>query len=218
MTSPTAKAERTRSQILNTALGLFSGKGFEATTMRDIAAKADVSLGLAYRYFESKESLLLSVYQQMADQTDAAISDLAPGEIGNRFAEAMKVRLGGAASYRQAFGALFGAIMTPGSRAALLGSGAAQMRAKAEHAFIHLVERSSDAPKPAHAKSLGKLLYIMHFAIILFWLHDRSEHQKSTHALLAFIRRGLLLLSPSMHLPLVASQITRLVRIIEGVF
>src|ERR671920_2372972 len=51
----TPKALRTRERILEAALRLFAERGYEATTMRDVAREAGASLGLAYRYFASKE-------------------------------------------------------------------------------------------------------------------------------------------------------------------
>ena len=47
-TRPTPRAEDTRRRIYESALDLFREKGFEQTTMRDIAAKARVALGAAY--------------------------------------------------------------------------------------------------------------------------------------------------------------------------
>ncbi|PYT48006.1 MAG: TetR family transcriptional regulator, partial [Acidobacteria bacterium] len=46
--------EKTRELILQTALRLFRGCGFEITTMRDIARAAEVATGAAYYYFPSK--------------------------------------------------------------------------------------------------------------------------------------------------------------------
>ena len=40
-----AGSEETRTQILETALALFRERGFDATTIRDIATAADLSLG-----------------------------------------------------------------------------------------------------------------------------------------------------------------------------
>jgi len=215
MINLTAKAEGTRQRILGAAMELFAKRGYDAATMRDIAAAAQVSLGLAYRYFEGKESLVLALYQQMAEQTDAAISSLNQGKIADRFIATMHVRLANAVRYRQAFGALFGAIMTPGTGAALLGTNAGDMRRKAESAFIRLVENSTDALRPPQAQILGKLLYAIHFAVIFFWLHDRSEHQKTTRELLDFIRRGLPLLRRGMKLRIVSAQAAQVVNLMD---
>lgn len=44
-------------RILKAALELFREKGFAATSVREIAAKAEVSLGMVNHYFENKEFL-----------------------------------------------------------------------------------------------------------------------------------------------------------------
>src|SRR3954454_23294311 len=58
----TAKGGQTRALILETALELFREHGYERTTMRAIAEKADVALGNAYYYFRSKEHLIQAFY------------------------------------------------------------------------------------------------------------------------------------------------------------
>ena len=57
------KSEATRRKLLERALRLFQHRGVEATTMRDIARAAGLSLGAAYYYFPSKEALLFAYYE-----------------------------------------------------------------------------------------------------------------------------------------------------------
>jgi TetR/AcrR family transcriptional regulator, cholesterol catabolism regulator len=54
-----------RRRVLDATLQLAAEGGFEAVQMRDVAAAADVALGTVYRYFASKERLLL---EAMAEQ------------------------------------------------------------------------------------------------------------------------------------------------------
>jgi AcrR family transcriptional regulator len=54
-----------RRRVLDATLRLAADGGFEAVQMRDVAAVADVALGTVYRYFSSKERLLL---EAMAEQ------------------------------------------------------------------------------------------------------------------------------------------------------
>lgn len=49
-------------QILETAENLFASKGFEGTTVRDIADKAGVNIAMISYYFGSKEKLLEAVF------------------------------------------------------------------------------------------------------------------------------------------------------------
>ena len=46
-----------KKEIIKAAMQLFSEKGYAQTSMRDIARTMGVSLGLCYRYFDSKQVL-----------------------------------------------------------------------------------------------------------------------------------------------------------------
>ena len=49
--------QQRRLQILGVALDLFIRRGFSATKISDIAHAADMSVGLLFHYFPSKEAL-----------------------------------------------------------------------------------------------------------------------------------------------------------------
>ena len=55
-----------RRMLLQTAIGLFCEHGVEGTTMQQIADRADVSYGLFYHYFESKDALLEAAVDEMS--------------------------------------------------------------------------------------------------------------------------------------------------------
>ncbi len=67
------RSERSRGQILEAALGLFSRQGYRGTSMRDIALAAKVSTGNVYHQFPDKESLfrrLLERYFELLADPD----------------------------------------------------------------------------------------------------------------------------------------------------
>ena len=64
MSEKTAKGQRTKQRIETVAWELFARKGFEKTTMREIAKEAGVSLGAAYHYFRSKDEMVMSLYRR----------------------------------------------------------------------------------------------------------------------------------------------------------
>jgi AcrR family transcriptional regulator len=57
--SPAGRSARTRERLLAAALELFTRKGFDATTVAEIAAAAGVTQMTFFRHFGSKEALLL---------------------------------------------------------------------------------------------------------------------------------------------------------------
>jgi AcrR family transcriptional regulator len=58
------RKEARPSELTAAALGLFVEKGFAATRLEDIAARAGVSKGTLYLYFDSKEALFKAVIQE----------------------------------------------------------------------------------------------------------------------------------------------------------
>ncbi len=56
--------EETRQIIQNTAYTLFEEKGYEKTTMRELALKAGVGLGTIFQHFPDKPSLLTSTFEE----------------------------------------------------------------------------------------------------------------------------------------------------------
>jgi AcrR family transcriptional regulator len=58
LNSRKTQAEERRLQILNVALMVFASKGFSGSSIKDIAQAADISQGLMYHYFASKQDLL----------------------------------------------------------------------------------------------------------------------------------------------------------------
>ena len=55
------KRQLTTNLLIDTALKLFSEQGYDTTSIRAIAQRAGISLGLMYNYFKSKEELLAEI-------------------------------------------------------------------------------------------------------------------------------------------------------------
>jgi AcrR family transcriptional regulator len=71
--------KRTASDLEEAALVLFSEKGFDAVTIDDIAAAADVSRRTFFRYYASKEDVILSDHPKRLGELQAAL-DRRPAE------------------------------------------------------------------------------------------------------------------------------------------
>ena len=65
--------KRTAADLEEAALELFCAQGFDAVTIDDIAAAADVSRRTFFRYYASKEDVILSDHPKRLDELHAAL-------------------------------------------------------------------------------------------------------------------------------------------------
>jgi AcrR family transcriptional regulator len=63
-------------QIIETAEQLFAKKGYEATTVRDIAGQADVNIAMISYYFGSKEKLLEALFNHRLGSIKMGVESL----------------------------------------------------------------------------------------------------------------------------------------------
>ncbi len=59
---------RTRDQILEQALKLFSEKGIKETTIRDIAKAVGITEGAIYRHFDSKDQIVYELFDMYSQK------------------------------------------------------------------------------------------------------------------------------------------------------
>jgi len=74
------KSDRTRAAILDAARRLFAERGYDATTVRDVAAGAGVDAALVIRYFGNKEALFAQAAEFRLDLPD--LRSVPPAKVG----------------------------------------------------------------------------------------------------------------------------------------
>jgi AcrR family transcriptional regulator len=74
------KKRETRRRIADAAAGLFAERGFEGTTVADVAAAADVSVKTVFNYFPAKEDLFFDRDEEVERDWVEAVADRTPGE------------------------------------------------------------------------------------------------------------------------------------------
>jgi AcrR family transcriptional regulator len=74
------KKQRTREQIIDAAMRLFAERGYQATTIADIATAADVAPRTFFAYFPSKEAVVFHNVDRDLESLASALRDRLPGE------------------------------------------------------------------------------------------------------------------------------------------
>jgi AcrR family transcriptional regulator len=179
-----------RQTLYRVATGLFATRGYEETTLREIAAEAGVSPGLLYRYFPSKRAVVLALYDELSREFEERARHLPAGRWRDRFAFVLETSLGVLRSHRGTLVALVPTLVG-GRDESLFAPATAASRDRVQGAFVAAVTGASDAPRGADAEALGRALDLAHLSVLLFWLLDRSAGQRATVGLAAVIRRVL---------------------------
>jgi AcrR family transcriptional regulator len=179
-----AASEATRRQILETALALFRERGFEETTIRDIAGRAGLSLGAAYYYFKSKEAIVGAYYDHVQDQHQAR-ARAAFAEAGNlrdRLRAALHTKIDIMQDDRRLLRALFRYGGEPEHPLSWFGPTTREQRRLSTDVFAEAVagERLPDDVREA----APTLLWTLHMGILLYFLYDESPQQRRTRKLI----------------------------------
>lgn len=191
-----------RLRLYEVATQLFAERGYDGATLREVAERAGVSASLLYRYFPSKRAVVLALYDELSDAYARASAAMPRGRWRDRFAFALETSLAVLGPHRTTLRALAPALVGDGEEG-VFARATALSRERVLGAFSVAVARASDAPPPLLAEALARLLYLLHLAVILWWLLDRSPAQRATDGLVALLRRVLPAAALTLRLPLV---------------
>jgi hypothetical protein len=80
-------------------------------------------------------------------------------------------------------------------------------RERVQRIYQDAVVDASDAPRDEVAAALGRLLYLTHLAVVLWWLLDKSPQQRATRALVRLMSSALPAAALTLRLPKVSAFI-----------
>ncbi len=82
--APERRGESTRERILDVAEGLFADRGFDGTTLRDVAGGVGIRTPSLYNHFPSKEALYAAVLERVVEPVLALLSEIVQAGPGER--------------------------------------------------------------------------------------------------------------------------------------
>jgi AcrR family transcriptional regulator len=179
-----AASEETRRLILDTALALFRERGFEETTIRDIASRAGLSLGAAYYYFKSKEAIVGAYYEYVQQEHQARAHEaFGRGEnLRDRLRAALHTKIDIVQQDRRLLRALFRYGGDPGHPLSWFGPSTREQRQLSVDVFAEAIapERLPEDVRDA----APTVLWTLHMGILLYFLYDSSPGERRTRKLI----------------------------------
>ncbi|WP_424448116.1 TetR/AcrR family transcriptional regulator [Microbacterium arborescens] len=211
-----SKRDRTRALIVETALRSFRERGYDATTIRHIAAEAGVSVGTTNYHFASKNELVQEFYLRVQqDHEAAALPRLEQTrDLRERLAIVFHTGLDQLAPTHEHAPEFLTAAVSPRSSINPLSPESDASLAIVEGLFRAAVE-GSDHRLPADiAAALPGALVLTHLLLAMYWVYDDTTDQAKTRRLLD---RGLGLLGmalPLARLPMLRRPLRELLDLI----
>ena len=204
-----------RTHLYQVATQLFRERGFEATTLREIASRAKVSPGLLYRYFPSKRAVVLALHDELSGAFEREVTAMPSGRWRQRFLFALRTSLRVLGPHRETLANLI-PLLVSRQEESVLSPATVFSRERVEGAFVAAVKGASDAPGERDACSLGRILYLAHLGLLLWWLLDRSREQRATKLLLGFSEKALVPVALALRLPATRRLLAELDRAAEA--
>jgi AcrR family transcriptional regulator len=182
----TAKAQATGGKILDVALGLFRSKGFDSTTMRDVAAKAGVATGAAYYYYPSKDAIVMAFYQRTFDEMQVKITKVldAPGSLEVRMRELIRVKLEHFGPNRGVLRGILRNGADPKHPVSPFSKDTKAFREMEIGWFRKLISDEGVRLPRELEERIPEVLWVLHIGMLFFWIADDSPRQLHTRRLI----------------------------------
>ncbi|MCU1340682.1 MAG: transcriptional regulator, TetR family [Candidatus Acidoferrum typicum] len=179
----TTKGKASQAQLLSISLEMFREKGFDSTTMRDIAKAAGMSLGAFYYYYPSKDNIVLDYYRQVQDQHAAQVNRRISEtrSMRERLGLLMHTKLDILAGSKDLMGALLRYTGNPDHPLSFLGDSTRGIRNESIALLATAIQKEK-LPDDM-LEILPMLLWSMQMGILLYMLYDKSMGQERTRKL-----------------------------------
>ncbi len=183
MKTSKSQQEQTRRTLIRTAVDLITEKGYDAATMKQIAREAGIGDATIYKYFPSKEKILLAYYELCIEIT-LEIAQETPGweeftlqEKLQRLVDSLLELLLGDREFVAITRDIFGKSPLLMMRDNMPGQ---QTLKQAIVGFLDEAEQRGDISPCDFKNLIGGLFGDYLFAVIAYWLKDESEEFSNT--------------------------------------
>lgn len=208
--------EQSRANILETALRLFRERGFDETTMRDIATASGLSLGAAYHYFPSKEALVLAYYDriQVQHEEEARLALASASNLSSRLVAVMTTKLELLQDDRRILRAILQTMLGADQSLSVFSPETSDVR----HQSMAIFEEALVCPEiPEETRPLfARAFWLLHLGFLLYFVNDSSPKQEKTWALMQGSVELLATMAPILGSPMLGPMQGQIVNLLQN--
>ncbi len=179
------KKQQTRQRIIESARHLFSGKGYDQTTTRNIAEAAGIAVGTMFNYFPTKEALAMTIVESALEQAaqefeskrrdDQSLEEVLFAQV------AMELRH--LAPHRAYIGEVLETALSPFARDNSCEQ-AQTLRINHLESVGAIIAAGEESPPQAPGAIALHLYWTLYLGVLSFWSQDNSYNQEDTLAVL----------------------------------
>jgi AcrR family transcriptional regulator len=155
---------------------------------------------LLYRYFPSKQAVVVALYDELSSEFADRAAGMPSGRWRDRFVFALQTSLAVLEPHRVALRALT-PILVGDPEEGIFARSTAFSRLRVQRVFEQAAVDAIDAPGRPLAEALGRLLYLVHLGVLLWWLLDKSARQRTTSTLVSVTQQMLPSVAVALRLP-----------------
>lgn len=158
-------------------------QGYASVTLRDVARRAGLSDGAIYKYFPSKEKILLAYYilkMGRLREEGAALLKKPSYTVGERLQALLEFQIGQYEGEKDFLAKTFHATFVAAS---LMWSEVAAMRKaylETVNAFVADAQAKGELPEAAWAFIIEEMLWCHYMGVMMYWLKDESQNHEDT--------------------------------------
>jgi AcrR family transcriptional regulator len=176
--------EENRARILDKAAEIFTGKGFDATTTRDIALASGLAAGTLFNYFPSKETLAMTMVAEALGQgRDDFLRRRGKEYLAEELFLFVAAGLRRLRPLRPFLGPVLERSLSPFPRKNICPQGEAARR---DHLAVvqEIIGRHGFAEAPDYVAMT--MYWSLYLGILAFWANDDSRNQEASQALIDY--------------------------------
>ncbi|MDB5049541.1 MAG: transcriptional regulator, TetR family [Fibrobacteres bacterium] len=185
---PNVKVSREKKQehhqrFIDAFVKLVRAKGYSEVTLRDVARAAGLSDGAIYKYFASKEKILLAYYVQKMERLRREGEGLAKKSsysLVEKLQALLEFQIGQYEGEKDFLEKTFHPTFVAAS---LMWSEVAAMRKaylETAGSFLKEAQAKGEVPEISWVGIVEEILWCHYIGVMMYWLKDDSEHHEDT--------------------------------------